>query len=155
MWTLDTLVRHGRGKPKERTKQGSSMLASAVIHTQVETHELSRPTWGSDIRAEGESVGRLGGSDSCLHRRHCEDTLIHPTEGTCHSFPGHKCWSSGICRLHWIQSCQATPCYGCNHLHSYRILQLLGFFSSITSLLVSFAHFYKLQLQLPLVSWWS
>ena len=33
-------------------------------------------------------MGRLGGSDSCLHRRHCEDTLIHPTEGTGHSFPG-------------------------------------------------------------------
>ena len=30
-------------------------------------------------------MGRLGGYDSRLHRRHCEDT---PTEGIGHSFPG-------------------------------------------------------------------
>ena len=35
-------------------------------------------------------MGRLDGSDSCLHTSclNHEDTLIHPTGGTAHSFPG-------------------------------------------------------------------
>ena len=84
---VDSLVRHVEGKPKECTEQGSSVLTSAVIHTQVETHELTRCTWGSDIRAEEQSLGPLGGTDSHLHRWHHEDTLIHPHWGGWSQFP--------------------------------------------------------------------
>ena len=133
---MDTLVRHVRRKPKERTEQGSSMLTSAVIHTQVETHELNRLIWGSDFRAEGESVGHLGGSDSCLHRWHHEDTLINSHWGDWSQFPRSR--NAGVqgCAS-FTGSCLAALCYGCTHLHSYHILWPLRVSSSITSLFVS------------------
>ena len=77
---------------------------------------------------------------------------IPPLRGLVTVFQKQKCWSSGMCMLHWMQSYQAAPCYGFTHLHSYRILRPLGFFSSTTNLCLSFVHFYTLQL--PLVSWW-
>ena len=36
-------------------------------------------------------MGRLGGSDSHLYRRHRVDALIHPTEGT-----GHRSRNAGV-----------------------------------------------------------
>ena len=150
---MDTLVRHVRGKPKEHTEQGSSVLISVVIHLTRGSSWINQTYLKVRHRAEEESVVPLCGSDSHLHRWHREDTLISPHWGDWSQFP--RAWMLEFRDVQASLDSVMPPCSQAfsTHLHSYHILRPLRVSSSITSLFVFFSHFHNLEMQLS--SWWS